>query len=65
MEVNERQTGEVLEIAEAQERAKLGRAAHKIAWTRMNGSTNAANPFVDAEPDRLPTDRTNRSSSHR
>jgi hypothetical protein len=66
MEVNDRQPSKVREIAETQERAELRRAAHKIAWTRMNGSNIAANPFVKADPNRLkPGDSTNRSSRYR
>ncbi|PPQ35972.1 hypothetical protein [Rhodopila globiformis] len=29
----------------------LNRAAHKIAWTRMNGRNDALNPFTGAEAD--------------
>jgi hypothetical protein len=66
MKVNDRPPSKVREIAETQDRAELRRAAHKIAWTRMNGSNNAANPFVEADPNRLkPGDGTNRSSRHR
>jgi hypothetical protein len=66
MQVSDRQPTEVREILETQDREELRRAAHKIAWTRMNGSTNAANPFVEADPNRLkPRDGTDRSSRHR
>jgi hypothetical protein len=34
--------------AEAREQADLKRAAHKIAWSRMNGRNDAANPFAEA-----------------
>jgi hypothetical protein len=66
MEVNDRQPRKVREIAETLDPAVLRRAAHKIAWTRMNGSLDAANPFVEADQNRrAPGDGTNRSSRHR
>jgi hypothetical protein len=66
MEINNQQPSKVREIAETQDRAELKRAAHKIAWARMNGSNDAANPFVEADPNPLaPGDGTNRSSRHR
>lgn len=66
MAANDRQPNEARELEEAKGRAELGRAAHKIAWARMNGSNNAANPFMEAGPDRsTPVDRTTRSSGHR
>ena len=66
MQVDDRQPSKVREIAETQDQAELRRAAHKIAWRRMNGSNNAANPFVEAEPNRLtPGDGTTSSSRHR
>lgn len=34
------------------EQNDLRRAAHKIAWFRMNGRNDTANPFTDDEPDR-------------
>jgi hypothetical protein len=66
MEVNDRQPRKVREIVETLDPAELRRAAHKIAWARMNGSIDAANPFVQANPNRFaPGDGTNRSSRHR
>ena len=66
MEVDVRQPRKVREIAETLDPAELRRAAHKIAWARMNGSIDAANPFVEADPNRFkPRDGTNRSSRHR
>lgn len=53
MQGSDRQPTEVREILETQDRVDLRRAAHKIAWTRMNGSIVAANPFVEADPDRF------------
>ena len=53
MEVNDRQPRRVRENAETLDPAELRRAAHKIAWTRMNGSIDAANPFVEADPNRF------------
>jgi len=34
------------------EQSDLNRAAHKIAWTRMNGRNDAQNPFVQGETGR-------------
>jgi hypothetical protein len=68
MEVNERQPRTAREIAETLDPAELRRAAHKIAWTRMNGSFDAANPFVEADPNHVaPRDRghDDRPSRHR
>jgi hypothetical protein len=66
MKANDRHPSKVRDIVETQDRAELRRAAHKIAWTRMNGSIDAENPFVEADPNRLiPGDATNRSSRHR
>jgi hypothetical protein len=66
MVVNDRQPSEVREIAETRNGAELRRAAHKIAWTRMNGSLDAANPFVEAGRNRLKRgDGTNMPSRHR
>jgi hypothetical protein len=53
MQVSDRQPTEVQEIEETQDREELRRAAHKIAWARMNGSIDAANPFVEADASRL------------
>jgi hypothetical protein len=33
--------------ADTREQADLKRAAHKIAWSRMNGRNDAMNPFVE------------------
>ena len=66
MEVDVRQPRKVREIAETLEPTELRRAAHKIAWARMNGSIDAANPFVVADLHRpTPGKGTNRSSRHR
>jgi hypothetical protein len=66
MEVNDRQPRRVRENAETLDPAELRRAAHKIAWTRMNGSLDAANPFVEADQNRRAAGNgTNRSSRHR
>jgi hypothetical protein len=66
MSASDRQPTEVRESLETQDRAELRRTAHKIAWTRMNGTIDAANPFVAADSDRLaPGDvRDEDSSSH-
>jgi hypothetical protein len=67
MQISGRQPTEVRDILETQDREGLSRAAHKIAWARMNGSIDAANPFV-ADPNRLaPQDRGHdeRPSRHR
>jgi len=53
MQASERQPIEDREILETQDRAELRRAAHKIAWARMNGSIDAANPFVEVDPNRF------------
>jgi hypothetical protein len=53
MRTSDQQPVEVREILET-DRAELRRAAHKIAWTRMNGSIDAANPFMEADPNRFP-----------
>ena len=55
MEVSDRQPIEVQEILKIQDREELRRAAHKIAWAQMNGSIDAANPFVEVDPDRFTT----------
>ena len=54
MEVSDRQPIEVQEILRSGPRG-MRRAAHKIAWARMNGSIDAANPFVEVDPDRFTT----------
>ena len=53
MQVSDRQPAEVQEILESPDREELRRAAHKIAWARMNGSIDAANPFVEVDPSRF------------
>ena len=53
MQASDRQPTEVREILETQDQEELRRAAHKIAWARMNGSIDAANPFVEADPNRF------------
>jgi hypothetical protein len=53
MRVSDRQPTEVREILETQDREELRRAAHTIAWREMNGSINAANPFVEVDPSRF------------
>ncbi len=53
MPESDRQPAEGQEILETQDQVDLRRAAHKIAWARMNGSTDAANPFVEADPNHL------------
>jgi hypothetical protein len=66
MEVEDRQPRKVREIAETLDPVELRRAAHKIAWARMNGSIDAANPFVVVDLNRsAPGKGTNRSSRHR
>jgi hypothetical protein len=68
MQVSDRQPAEVREILETPDRAELRRAAHKIAWTRMNGSIDAANPFMEADRNSFaPRDRghDDRPSRHR
>jgi len=40
------------EVMPTTEEVNLARAAHKIAWTRMNGRNDALNPFVEAQLDR-------------
>lgn len=34
------------------EQTDLRRAAHKIAWSRMNGRDDTSNPFADSERNR-------------
>ena len=57
MKVSDRQPTEVREIAEYEVQADLRRAAHKIAWARMNGSIEAANPFGEANPSHVASGR--------
>jgi hypothetical protein len=52
MQVNDRQPAEALEITEIHDRVDLRRTAHKIAWARMNGCIDAANPSVGAGSNR-------------
>jgi hypothetical protein len=66
MRVSDRQPAEVQELLETQDREELRRAAHKIAWARMNGSVDAANAFVVADASRLaPRDGISGSPHHR
>jgi hypothetical protein len=53
MQIGDEQPTKAREIAEIEVLADLRRAAHKIAWARMNGSTDAANPFGKANPRRV------------
>jgi hypothetical protein len=53
MPASHQQPTEVREILETHDRAELRRAAHKIAWARMNGSIDAANPFVAADTEHV------------
>jgi hypothetical protein len=63
MEINDQRPGKVRDTPETQDPAELRRIAHKIAWARMNGSADAANPFVEADPNRrAPGNGMNRSS---
>jgi hypothetical protein len=52
VQVSDRQTTDVHNTADTQDPAELRRIAHKIAWARMNGSIEAANPFVEGNLDR-------------
>jgi hypothetical protein len=66
MQVSDRQPTEAHDTPEVLDPAELRRIAHKIAWARMNGSVDAANPFVESDPNRpAPRNRTNRSSRPR
>jgi hypothetical protein len=66
MQVNDRPPVDVQTTSETQDPAELRRIAHKIAWARMNGSIDAANPFVEAAPLRpAPGDGTSGLSHHR
>jgi hypothetical protein len=56
MQESDRQPTDDHEIPETEERAELRRAAHKIAWTRMNGSIGAANPFTEEAANFAPGD---------
>ena len=58
MQIGERQPTEIRDIAEPQVQAELRRAAHKIAWTRMNGSIDVANPFLEADSNRIASEAT-------
>jgi hypothetical protein len=53
MQLSDRQPTEVHELLEIQDREELRRTAHKIAWARMNGSIDVANPFVEIDPNRF------------
>jgi hypothetical protein len=63
MPASDREPAEAHDTPETQDPAELGRIAHKIAWARMNGSVDAANPFVDADPNRPPPRNRMNSSS--
>jgi hypothetical protein len=66
MQLSDRQPTKVHDSQEALDPAELRRIAHKIAWARMNGSIDAANPFVEADPNRrAPGNGMKRSSAHR
>lgn len=66
MQVSDQQPTEVRDIPETQDREKLSRAAHKIAWTRMNGSIEVLNPFVETDPSRFaPGDGRHETGRHR
>jgi hypothetical protein len=66
MPASDRQPTEVRESLDTEERDELRRAAHKIAWARMNGTIDAGNPFVAADSDRLaPGDVRHEDSSSR
>jgi hypothetical protein len=52
MQLSDRRPIEVHDASEPLDPTELGRIAHKIAWARMNGSVDAANPFVEADPNR-------------
>jgi hypothetical protein len=52
MPESDRQPTEAREITDTQDGVDLKRTAHKIAWARMNGTIDAANPFVAADPNR-------------
>jgi hypothetical protein len=66
MPVSDREPTEAHDTPENSEPAELRRIAHKVAWARMNGSVDAANPFVEADPNRpAPRNRMNSSSRPR
>jgi hypothetical protein len=66
MPVSDREPAEAHDTLEDSGPAELRRIAHKIAWARMNGSGDAANPFVEADPNHpAPRNRMNRSSRPR
>jgi hypothetical protein len=66
MQVSDRKPTEDQEILEPQDREELRRVAHKIAWTRMNGSIDPANPFLEAAHNHVgPVDGLSGSSHHR
>jgi hypothetical protein len=46
-----KQTKASREATPTNEQINLTRAAHKIAWTRMNGRNDALNPFAEPQPD--------------
>jgi hypothetical protein len=53
MQVSDRQFIELREVLGAQDGEHLRRAARKIAWARMSRSIDAANPFVESDPNRF------------
>jgi hypothetical protein len=66
MQEIDRRPVEVHDAPEALDPPDLRRIAHKIAWARMNGSVDAANPFVAADPKGpAPGEGTTGSSHHR
>jgi hypothetical protein len=66
MQVSDRKPTEDQEILEPQDREELRRVAHKIAWMRMNGSIDSANPFLEAGRNHAgPEDGLSGSSHHR
>jgi hypothetical protein len=55
MEKNKSQTKQARadrEPIRVDDQANLTRAAHKIAWTRMNGRNDAQNPFAQGQTGR-------------
>jgi hypothetical protein len=52
MQVSGGRPAKIREISETEVQAELRRAAHKVAWARMNGSIDAANPFLEPNANR-------------
>jgi hypothetical protein len=65
MQISDGQATEVREIAEIEVQADLRRAAHKIAWARMNGSIDTVNPFLEATLNRFASKGMGRTTSSR